>query len=73
MRFALAQFVICIDNNNYQVSLELFKIYVALPDEKAEKYNLIRVLDKSGEDYLYPINMFARVKLLDESAQNLTS
>ena len=52
------QFAICIDNAGYPASLELRKIYQVLPDEKAAKHNLVRVIDESGEDYLYPQRFF---------------
>jgi len=47
------QFAICIGNENYPASLEVRKIYQILPDTQASKHNLIRVIDESGEDYLY--------------------
>ena len=57
------QLVICIDNSGYEVSLERRKIYVALPDARAEKLDQIRVIDESGEDYLYPQEYFVAVAL----------
>ena len=55
--------VVCIDNGGYDVSLEKRKFYVALPDSKAERQGLLRVVDESGEDYLYPKNLFRTVSL----------
>ena len=52
------QLVVCVDNEGYPASLERRKIYVALPDAAAEKHGLIRVVDESGEDYLYPKAFF---------------
>ncbi len=49
---------ICIDNQGYPVALELFAAYETLPDEHAEQRGLIRVIDESGEDYLYPKSRF---------------
>ena len=46
--------VICLDNSGYEVSLERRKIYVAIPDPRAERLGQIRIVDESGEDYLYP-------------------
>jgi hypothetical protein len=46
--------VICLDNSGYEVSLERRKIYVAIPDAKAARLGQVRVVDESGEDYLYP-------------------
>jgi len=57
------QLVICIDNSGYEVSLEQRKIYIALPDTKAEKLGLLRVIDESGEDYLYPKKRFVPAEL----------
>ncbi len=48
-----AQFAICIENSGYPTSLELFKVYRILPDEEAAADGDLRVIDESGEDYLY--------------------
>ena len=58
-----ARLVICLDNSGYEVSLERRKIYVAIPDTKARKLGQIRVVDESGEDYLYPEEMFVEAEL----------
>jgi hypothetical protein len=63
MAKAAKQLVICIDNTGYEVSLERRKIYVAVPDARAEKLEQIRVIDESGEDYLYPQEYFVAVAL----------
>ena len=57
------QFVICIKNDGYLASLELRKLYQSIPDPEAEKNNQIRVIDESGEDYLYPQEYFVSVTL----------
>jgi hypothetical protein len=57
------QFVICIQNEGYPASLELWKVYRVLPDEKAAKHQLVRVIDESGEDYLYSESYFAPIEL----------
>lgn len=57
------QFVVCINNEAYPASLELRKIYRVLPDEKAATHSLIRVVDESGEDYLYPEKFFVPIQL----------
>ena len=49
----ILRFVVCIDNSEYPASLELRKIYEVLTDSAAEKRDQIRVIDESGEDYLY--------------------
>lgn len=57
------QFVVCIDNDDYTASLEKRKIYIALRDAAAEKQGLLRIIDESGEDYLYPRTLFRTVEL----------
>ena len=55
------QFVVCIDNADYPVALEKFKIYRVLPDAEASEDGDIRVIDESGEDYLYPTDYFVPI------------
>jgi hypothetical protein len=57
------EFVICVDNHGYEVSLEMRKLYEVMTDVAAEKHGQIRVIDESGEDYLYPATLFDRVVL----------
>lgn len=56
-------FMICVENHGYEASLETRKIYEVLTDKTAEKHHQIRVIDESGEDYLYPEKYFAPVRL----------
>ncbi len=58
-----ARFVVCVSNEGYQASLERNKIYVALPDADAESVGDIRVIDESGEDYLFSAKRFVAVEL----------
>ena len=58
-----SQFVICIANKGYAASLELRKIYQAVPDKSASSLHQIRVIDESGEGYLYPGDFFVPVQL----------
>jgi hypothetical protein len=62
------QLVVCVDNEGYSVSLEKRKIYVMLRDASAEKHGLLRIVDESGEDYLYP-KMFFRSIALPQSVK----
>lgn len=55
--------VICLDNSRYEVSLERRKIYVALPDAEAARHGRLRVVDESGDDYLYPEERFVEAEL----------
>lgn len=58
-----SRFVVCIDNSGYSASLELHKIYRLLPDKDAAKDGDLRVIDESGEDYLYSATRFMRINL----------
>lgn len=55
------RFAVCIDNTDYEVSLIPRRIYRIIPDEKASQDDLIRIIDESGEDYLYHISHFVLV------------
>ena len=57
------RFVLCVRNTGYPASLELRKIYQALADPEAETHGLLRVIDESGEDYLYPQKFFMSLDL----------
>jgi hypothetical protein len=57
------QLVVCIDNDGYPASLEKRKIYVAIPDTTAEKQGMLRIIDESGGDYLYPKAFFRTIAL----------
>jgi hypothetical protein len=57
------QLVVCVNNEGYPASLERRKIYIALRDAAAEKHGLLRVVDESGEDYLYPKAFFRAIAL----------
>ena len=54
---------VCVDNDGYAVSLEKRKIYVALRDAAADKHDMLRIVDESGEDYLYPKAFFRPIAL----------
>jgi len=56
------RFAICIDNMDYGASLIPRKIYEIIPDEQAAKDDLVRIVDESGEDYLYHISHFVVVE-----------
>ena len=57
------QLVVCINNTGYEASLECRKIYVAIADDTARRHKLMRVIDESGEDYLYPQKSFIAISL----------
>jgi hypothetical protein len=54
---------VCVKNQGYEASLELRKIYETVSDAEAAEHGQIRVIDESGEDYLYPEEFFVRVEL----------
>jgi hypothetical protein len=56
------RFAVCVDNTDYEASLIPRKIYEVIPDETAARDDLIRVIDESGEDYLYHISHFVFVQ-----------
>jgi hypothetical protein len=60
---AKTYYVVCIRNQDYPASLELFKIYQAIHDARAVENQLVRVIDESGEDYLYPTDYFEPIEL----------
>lgn len=62
-RKAARRFAVCVKNDGYEAALERNKIYVVLPDHDAEKDGDIRVIDESGEDYLYPAAWFIAVEV----------
>jgi len=62
-RLAAKELVVCLNNEGYAASLERRKLYVALRDAAAEKHGLLRVIDESGDDYLYPKTFFRSVAL----------
>ncbi len=57
------EFAICVENHGYKVSLELRKLYEVIPDGEAAKHGQIRIIDESGDDYLYPASLFDQIAL----------
>ena len=64
-------FAICIDNANYPAALELHKVYRIVADEDAESDGDLRIIDESGEDYLYPADYFLQVDLPGNASATL--
>ena len=60
---AVLPFAVCVKNDGYEAALERNKLYVVLPDRRAEADGLVRVIDEDGEDYLYPAAWFIAVEL----------
>jgi hypothetical protein len=59
----MKEFIICIKNRGYEASLELWKVYMTVSDDPAKRQNLLRVIDESGEDYLFPSEYFVPLAL----------
>jgi len=65
------KFVVCLDNKDYEASLEKRKLYEVIPDPEALKHNQIRVIDESGEDYLFSKDNFLEVPLSEIISEKL--
>ena len=59
------KFVVCINNQDYAASLEVRKLYQVLEDDQATQRQMLRIIDESGEDYLYPASYFANIQVPD--------
>jgi hypothetical protein len=62
-RKILPEFLLCVKNDDYPASIEVRKVYQALPDEAAAVRHFVRIIDESGEDYLYPDSYFVPIEL----------
>jgi len=65
------KFVICMQNTGYEASLELRKLYRVLPDSDGQTHGQIRVVDESGEDYLYSSSYFVPIDFPDSVARRV--
>jgi hypothetical protein len=63
MSSSRGRFVLCVCNDDYPASLELRKVYRVLPDRSAAKEKMLRIIDESGEDYLYPADFFVPISV----------
>lgn len=73
MRNHTRRFALCIDNTSYEASLIPRKVYEIIPDEKAAKEDFLRVVDESGEDYLYHKSHFVLVEFSVEVERALVT
>jgi hypothetical protein len=73
MNSSKKRFVICIDNTDYEASLILRKLYEIIPDARAEKDDFFRIIDESGEDYLYHQSYFIVINLSSDVERALSS
>ncbi len=67
-----ARFVICIDDGGYADDLKIRTVYQVLPDESAAKSDYLRIVDETGEDYLYPARLFVPIDLPREAERALS-
>ncbi|MCY4600139.1 MAG: hypothetical protein OXF27_09500 [Acidobacteria bacterium] len=65
------EYFVCVENAGYPVSLELHKIYRALPDEDALAVGDLRIVDESGQDYLFPATAFVAISLPERVRSSL--
>ena len=63
------RYVLCVENEGYPASLEVRKVYQAMPDPDAAKHAMVRVVDESGEDYLYPEDYFVPIRVPKAAAR----
>lgn len=67
------EFLVCVENGENQASLEVWKIYEALPTtERERRSGMVRVIDESGEDYLFPQSFFSPVTVPPETLERLS-
>jgi hypothetical protein len=71
MTTRLARYAVCIEDAGHGVSLEAGKLYRLLPDAGAERDGMLRVIDESGEDYLYPRELFSVLDLPEAASRKL--
>jgi len=62
------RFWLCVSNVGYEASLEPRKVYEGLPDAPAQPHGLVRIIDESGEDYLFPVSLFLPIALPHDTA-----
>ena len=66
-----SKFVVCIKNDDYPASLEVRKLYPLIPDAEAKRHGQVRIVDESGEDYLYPEEYFRVIELPAEVERSI--
>jgi hypothetical protein len=69
----IASYVLCINDGGYPESLEVRKVYAVLRDDRAAANNYLRIIDETGEDYLYPAKYFVPIQVPPEAAKILHS
>jgi len=72
-RQSVKSYVLCVDDGGYPEALEARTVYAVLPDERAARNNYIRVIDETGEDYLYPAKYFVPIQIPSEASNILAA
>ena len=67
------KFVVCINSQDYPASLEVRKLYQVLEDRQANQHQMLRIVDESGEDYLYPASYFADIEVPESLRQKFAA
>ena len=70
---SVTAYVLCIDDGGYPESLEVRKVYALVHDERAKRRHHLRIIDETGEDYLYPAKLFVPIQMPAEAARLLSS
>lgn len=65
------RFVVCINDGGYEDDLKVRMVYQVLPDESAARSHYLRIVDETGEDYLYPASYFVPIEVPEEAEQVL--
>jgi hypothetical protein len=68
-----SNYLLCLSNRGYKASLIAHKVYAQLPDEEGMKHGMVRVIDETGEDYLFPSRLFASIDLPRTIRQRLAT
>jgi len=63
--------LICVNNDGYEASLEVRKVYQRLEDERADDLGMVRIVDESGEDYLYSMDLFEPIHITKRLEQQM--
>ena len=72
-RARVSGYVMCVDNSGYPVSLEVGKVYRVLPSGKSGIPGWLRLIDETGEDYLFPARRFVRIELSSKGKRALAA
>ena len=68
-----SHYAICLSNEGYEFSLEPRKLYQLLSDPEGQKHGMVRIIDETGEDYLFPADLFAEIELPEAIEKRLAA